>query len=100
MALCEIKSFFGLKDDFANAGYAERTDYIYWLLSQCAKDGVKPENLFTKEAMDILNQNLNTPFEINKYAREALVEAWRQKQKPVRVENVKEVLAKLAKGWI
>jgi hypothetical protein len=38
--------------------------FLLWLLQQCAKPKVKPTDILTEEAIELLAQRLVTPFKV------------------------------------
>jgi type II secretory pathway predicted ATPase ExeA len=71
----------------------ERT-YFEWLLSQSLKPGVKPTDVFTEEAMNLIVSKLRTPLHMEHYAWRSLEEGLLLAQKPVSAEVVLEVIAR------
>jgi hypothetical protein len=42
--------------------------YIDWMLKHCLKRKVKPTDVFTKDALDLMAEKFTTPLQINHYA--------------------------------
>lgn len=67
--------------------------YIEWVLTQCSKTAVKPTDIFSEEAINLLAERLVTPLQIGYYAWQALEDAYQIGQKPVSLEVVENVLS-------
>jgi type II secretory pathway predicted ATPase ExeA len=79
---------------FDVAGIAEHEKrFIEWMLEQCSKPKVKPHDIFTADAIDLLAERLISPLQIIHYAWRALEEAFLVGEKPVGTEIVQEVLS-------
>lgn len=68
--------------------------YISWILQQCLKKQVKPTDIVTQEALDMMAKKFSTPLQINHYMQIAFVRAFRIGQKQVTTETLEEVIAK------
>jgi type II secretory pathway predicted ATPase ExeA len=68
--------------------------YFEWLLAQSLKPGVKPTDVFTPEAMNLIVTKLRTPLHMEHYAWRSLEEGLLLAQKPVGTEVVLEVIAR------
>lgn len=68
--------------------------YFEWLIQQCLKPGVKTEDVFTAEAVNLIVTKLHTPLHMKYYAWRALEEGLLLAQKPVGADVVLEVIAK------
>lgn len=66
--------------------------FVVWMLEQCSKPKVKPHDIFTEEAIDLLAQRLISPLQVTHYAWRALEEAFLVGIKPVGPDIVQEVL--------
>jgi hypothetical protein len=67
--------------------------YIAWLLEQCTKSKVKPNDLLTEQAIERLAECLATPLQIEHYLTLALEQAYRFGEKPVTPEIIATVMA-------
>ena len=67
--------------------------FLLWLLQQCAKPKVKPTDIFTEEAIDLLTQRLVTPWQVEYYLTLALEHAHRFGEKPVSANAVEATMA-------
>lgn len=68
--------------------------YIDWIFKQCLAKKVKPTDVFTKEALELMAEKFTTPLQINHYAWKAFVKAFQVGQKPVNVDILNEVIAR------
>jgi hypothetical protein len=67
--------------------------YLAWLLEQCTRPKVKPNELLTEQALERLAECLITPLQIEHYLILALEQAYRFGEKPVTPEIVEVVMA-------
>lgn len=67
--------------------------YIEWVLTKCSKSAIKPTDIFSEEAINLLAERLVTPLQIGYYAWQSLEDAYQIGQKPVSVEVVENVLS-------
>jgi hypothetical protein len=67
--------------------------YLAWLLEQCTRPKVKPNELLTEQALERLAECLTTPLQIEHYLILALEQAYRFGEKPVTPEIVEAVMA-------
>ncbi len=67
--------------------------YIDWILKQCLNKKLKPTDVFTKAALNLMTEKFTTPLQINHYAWKAFVKAFQIGQKPVDVDTLNEVIA-------
>jgi type II secretory pathway predicted ATPase ExeA len=67
--------------------------YLAWLLEQCTRPKVKPNELLTEQALERLAECLTTPLQIEYYLILALEQAYRFGEKPVTPEIVEVVMA-------
>jgi hypothetical protein len=63
--------------------------FLLWLLQQCAQPKVKPTDIVTEEAIDLLAQCLVTPLQVEYYLTLALEHAYRFGEKTVSADVVK-----------
>lgn len=74
-------------------------DYIDWLLSECAKDGVAPREIIEPEACDLLAQRLTTPLQIEQHLTLALEAGFQVGEKPVTVAVAESILSGYLSNW-
>lgn len=67
--------------------------FIEWLLKNCCKDGIKPYDIFTKEAINLFAEQLITPLQITHYLTAALEKGYQVGNKPIGIDTVKSVLS-------
>jgi type II secretory pathway predicted ATPase ExeA len=67
--------------------------FLLWLLQQCAQPKVKPTDMVTEEAIDLLAQCLVTPLQVEYYLTLALEHAYRFGEKTVSADVVKATMA-------
>jgi len=67
--------------------------YLAWLMAQCMKPKVKPDDIITEEALGLLAERLVTPLQIEHYLTLALEQAHRLGEKPVTAEIVEATMA-------
>src|SRR5262249_10354798 len=72
-------------------GYERK--YIEWMLVQCSNSKIKPTDIFSEQAIDLLAERLVTPLQITHYAWQALEDAYLIAQKPVSVDVVESALS-------
>ncbi len=72
--------------------------YINWILKQCLGKKVKPTDVFTKDALELMAKKFTTPLQINHYAWKAFVKAFQVGQRPVNVDILEEVIARDLNG--
>jgi len=70
-----------------------KVNYGAWLLKQCGRKDVTPENIITPAAMDLLVNSLVTPLQINHYLTQAMEQAYQAGTKPITSEIVQSILA-------
>jgi type II secretory pathway predicted ATPase ExeA len=70
-------------------GYSPR--FIEWLMNNCSKESVKPQEIMTKEAMTFLAETLITPLQITYYLARALEKGYQIGEKPVSLETVHSI---------
>jgi type II secretory pathway predicted ATPase ExeA len=66
--------------------------YGSWLLKQCCRKDIKPTEIITQEAMELLISSLVTPLQINHYLMQAIEQAYLAGIKPITAEIIKSVL--------
>ena len=71
-----------------------KQEYVLWLLSQCSKAKIRPEDIFTDEAIAVLTEKLLTPLQFEHYMSLALEKAFTVAEKPVTADVVNTVLAR------
>lgn len=69
-------------------------DYIAWLLSACADEGVKVADVIDEDAVDLLATKLRTPLQIEMHLELAFEAAYRAGARPVPLEIVDSVLSR------
>jgi type II secretory pathway predicted ATPase ExeA len=67
--------------------------YLAWLLEQCTRPKVKPDELLTEQALERLAECLTTPLQIEHYLILALEQAYHFGEKPVTPEIIETVMA-------
>jgi type II secretory pathway predicted ATPase ExeA len=72
---------------------AQQKRFLLWLLQQCAQPKVKPTDIVTEEAIDLLAQCLVTPLQAEYYLTLALEHAYRFSEKTVSADVVKATMA-------
>jgi len=72
---------------------AQQKRFLLWLLQQCAQPKVKPTDIVTEEAIDLLAQCLVTPLQVEYYLTLALEHAYRFGEKTVSADVVKATMA-------
>lgn len=72
---------------------SHKEKYIEWVLDNCSKETVKPHDIATKEAIDLLAERLITPLQITHYLSLALSKGYEAGSKPIDVELIESVLA-------
>ena len=70
-----------------------KANYGAWLLKQCGRKDVTPENIITLEAMDLLVNSLVTPLQINHFLTQAMEQAYQAGTKLITSEIVQSILA-------
>ncbi len=66
--------------------------YGTWILKQCCRKDIKPADLISQEAMDLLINSLVTPLQINHYLTQSLEQAYLSGTKPITSEVIQSVL--------
>ena len=69
-------------------------DYIGWLLTACAAEGVAAGDMMTESAIALLADRLRTPLQIEQHLTLAFEEGFRIGEKPVTPEAVEAVLSR------
>jgi type II secretory pathway predicted ATPase ExeA len=72
-------------------GYEKK--FIYWMLEECAQSKIKPHDIFSEDAIDLLAERLISPLQIIFYAWRALEEAFLVGERPITADIINEVLA-------
>lgn len=67
--------------------------YIEWVLDKCSKDKVKPNDIVSKEAIELFADRLITPLQVNYYLTQALVQGLQVGEKPIGVDIAQAVLS-------
>lgn len=66
---------------------------IEWVLDNCSKDKIKPQDILTKEAINLLAERLITPLQIMHYLVNAIEKGYQIGEKPIRDETIKSILS-------
>ncbi len=69
-----------------------KEQYGSWLFKQCCQKDVKPADIITPEAMNLLINSLVTPLQINHYLTIAMEQAYLSDTKPISPEIIQSVL--------
>ncbi len=69
-----------------------KEQYGSWLFKQCCRKDIKPAELITQEAMELLVNSLVTPLQINHYLTQAMEQAYLSGTKPITSEIIQSVL--------
>jgi type II secretory pathway predicted ATPase ExeA len=69
-------------------------EYIHWLIDDCAKGQLKPEDILSEEAIDLLATKLRTPLQIQQHLALALDAGYQAGEKPVSADVVNSVLSR------
>lgn len=67
--------------------------YIEWVLDKCSKPNIKPHDILTKGAIDLLAERLVTPLQITHYLSLALAKGHAIGTKPIDEDIIESVLA-------
>ena len=70
-----------------------KTEYIEWILNCCSKSAIKPHDIVTKEAIELLAERLITPLQITHYLTQALEKGHEAGIKPVDHEIIETILS-------
>ncbi len=71
----------------------QKPHYIEWVLEKCSKAKVKPHDILTQEAIELLAEQLITPLQITHYLFLALVKGHTTGTKPVDRDVIESVLS-------
>ncbi|MCP4932667.1 MAG: AAA family ATPase, partial [bacterium] len=71
----------------------QKRPYIEWVLDKCSKPNIKPHDILTKDAIDLLAERLVTPLQITHYLSLALAKGHAIGTKPVDKEIIETILA-------
>ena len=71
----------------------QESKYIEWLLTQAAKDKVKPSDILSSETIEFLAERLSTPLQIEQYLTLAMNEAYQVGLKPITPDFMETILA-------
>ncbi len=69
-------------------------EYIEWMLTTCAADGVQVDDILDPAAVDLLAARLRTPLQIERHLTLALEAGYQASEKPVSETIVDSVLSK------
>lgn len=84
----------GRTDIFTLEGIrGHQEEYIQWILTQAAKDKVKPTDILASETISFLSERLSTPLQIEQYLTLAMNEAYDVGLRPITPEFMETVLA-------
>ena len=67
--------------------------FIEWLFSSCTNDKVKPLDILTEEAINLLTERLITPLQMTYYITRILEKGYQMGEKPVSIEMARSVLS-------
>lgn len=71
----------------------QKGKYIEWLLTQAAKDKVKPSDILSPKTIEYLQERLSTPLQIEQYLTLAMNEAYQVGLKPITPDFMETILA-------
>lgn len=85
----------GARAKFFELGHlgSNSTSLIEWILDNCSKDKIKPQDILTKEAINLLAERLITPLQIMHYLVNAVEKGYQIGEKPIRDETIKSILS-------
>lgn len=86
----------GARAKLFELGTPSNHNFIEWLLGNCSKENkekIKPQDILTKEAMELLSQRLITPLQITYYLTRAMEKGYQIAEKPIGVDIIKSVLS-------
>lgn len=67
--------------------------FIEWIIANCSGEGVNPEDIISREAIELFAERLTTPLQIAYYLTRALEKGNQIGEKPVGIETAKAVLS-------
>lgn len=67
--------------------------FIEWLLKNCSKNTIKPNDILTKEAIAVLSDRLITPLQMTYYLARALEKGYEIGEKPVSAGTIQKILS-------
>lgn len=70
-----------------------KQQYIDWILDRCSRPEVKPQDIISQEAKELLAERLITPLQITHYLTQALEKGYETGSKPIDAEIIEAVLA-------
>ncbi|MBF0398163.1 MAG: hypothetical protein HQK78_15400 [Desulfobacterales bacterium] len=70
-----------------------KRQYIEWILDKCSNPDVKPYDIITKEAIELLSERLITPLQIAHYLTQALAKGYEAGLKPIDNDIIEMVLS-------
>lgn len=72
---------------------ANSPKFIEWILNNCSKEKIGPQDIIVPEAITLLSERLITPLQITSYLTRALEKAHLAGEKPISVEMINSVLS-------
>lgn len=72
---------------------AQGPKFIEWILNNCSKEKIKPQDIVVPEAIALLAERLITPLQITSYLTRALEKGHLAGDKPIGVETVNSILS-------
>ncbi len=70
-----------------------KSQYIEWILDKCSQPGIKPDDIVSQEAIELLAERLVTPLQITHYLTLAFEKGFETGLKPIDTELIETVLA-------
>jgi hypothetical protein len=70
-----------------------RRQFIEWLLSECVREGVTPQEILESAAIDLLAEKLVTPLQIEQHLMLAFEAGYNINEKPVSASVVSTILS-------
>ena len=80
--------------DYEGIGSEQRRDFVAWLLSACAAEGMKIGDLMDEDAIDLIAERLRTPLQVEMHLTLAFEQGFRLGTKPVTAEIVEQALSR------
>ena len=71
----------------------QKQQYIEWVLDKCSKTKIKPHDILTKEAIELLAERLITPLQMTHYLSLALVKGHTTATHPIDRDIIESVLS-------
>jgi type II secretory pathway predicted ATPase ExeA len=78
--------------EFGNLG-VNSASLVEWLLDNCSKEKVKPNEILAKDAIKLLSERLITPLQIIYYLASAIEKGYQIGEKPIGCETLNSILS-------